>query len=208
MNASFSTEVLVERARQGDQAAFGMLVERYRERLRGFVHTRMGVGVHAESDANDIVQETSLRALEALEEFQWQSEPLFFRWLCGIAKNAILHNATRSKRRAALGVTVREKSSASPIRVLRRDERFERLEDAFAQLAAEQRDVLRLARLEGLAFPEIARRLNRRPEAVRQIAVRALRRLREFFGDTESLGLPDRVLRLQEPGGEGEPHVE
>ncbi len=53
-----------------------------------------------------------------------------------------------------------------------------------------------------------SRHLDRRPEAVRQIAVRALRRLREIFGDTESLGLPDRVLRLEEPGGEGEPHVE
>ncbi len=208
MNTSVSTEVLVERARQGDQAAFGMLVERYRERLRGFVHTRMGVGVHAESDADDIAQETSLRALEALEEFQWQGEPLFFRWLCGIAKNAILHSATRRKRREALGVKMKEKSSASPSRVMRRDERFERLEDAFSQLPAEQRDVLRLARLEGLTFPEIARRLDRRPDAVRQIAVRALRRLRELFGDTESLGLPDRVLRLEEPGGVGEPHVE
>ena len=208
MNTSVSTEVLIERARQGDQAAFGMLVERYHERLLRFVHTRIGAHIHAEPDAEDIVQETCLRALEALEEFQWQSEPLFFRWLCGIAKNAILHCATRKKRREALGDTVREKSSASPSRVLRRDERFERLEDAFSQLPAEQRDVLRLARLEGLAFPEIARRLNRRPEAVRQIAVRALRRLREFFGDTESLGLPDRVLRLEETGGEGEPHVE
>ena len=208
MHESVTTELLIERLRRGDQAAFGTLVETYRERVRGFVRTRMGARVHAELDAEDIVQETFLRALEGLEEFQWQGEPLFFRWLCGIAKNVILHTATRRKRREALGDKVRERSSTSPSRAMRRDERFDRLEDAFSQLPAEQRDVLRLARLEGLTFPEIARRLDRRPDAVRQIAVRALRRLRDFFGDTESLGLPDRVFRMEEPDDEGETHVE
>ncbi len=88
----------------------------------------------------------------------------------------------------------------SPSRVLRREERFDRLEDALGSLSAEYRQVLVLVRLEGLPIKEVARRMDRSYKAVSHLPFRATRKLREVFGDTESLQLPDR--RFTHEGGE------
>ena len=114
MNGSVTTELLIERARQGDKKAYGVIVERYRDRLRGFVCTRIDARAEVEHSVDDVVQETFLRALEALVDFEWQGESLFFRWLCGIARHAMLHTATRRSRRDKLAVPVREEPVASP----------------------------------------------------------------------------------------------
>jgi hypothetical protein len=45
---------------------------------------------------------------------------------------------------------------------------------------------------------EIARRLDRSESAVKNLLLRALKALRQSFGDTESLGLPDRRLGAEE----------
>ena len=79
---------------------------------------------------------------------------------------------------------------SSPSRHLRREERFERLEDALTRLSPEHREVIVLARIERVRIKEIAKRMQRSPDAVKQLLVRALRKLRETFGDTESLHLP------------------
>ena len=77
---------------------------------------------------------------------------------------------------------------------MRRQERFDRLEAAVKQLAPEYRQVILLCRIEGLTSAEAAERLNRSPAAVRQLLLRALRELKQTFGDTESFNLPDRRL--------------
>ena len=76
--------------------------------------------------------------------------------------------------------------------MLRREERFERLQKALESLPPDYREAIRLSRIEGLKTVEIAERMGRSREAVKQLIFRALRRLRESFGDTESLHLPDR----------------
>ena len=63
--------------------------------------------------------------------------------------------------------------------------------------------MLRLVRIEGLAVKDAARRLGKTPNAVSRSILRATRKLRELFGDTESLGLPDRSL--EEGGPDGRP---
>ena len=75
---------------------------------------------------------------------------------------------------------------------MRQDERFDRLHDAIKNLSSEYRDVIMLSRIEGLTFEEIAGRMNRSPAAVKQLLWRALKKLKESFGDTESLHLPER----------------
>ena len=86
----------------------------------------------------------------------------------------------------------------SPSKNLRRNERFDRLKDSLESLSPEHREVILLMRIEGLPVEEVAKRMNRSPKATRQLLWRALKDLRESFGDTESLGLPER--RLGEEG--------
>jgi DNA-directed RNA polymerase specialized sigma24 family protein len=66
--------------------------------------------------------------------------------------------------------------------------------------------VIVLARVEELKIREIAERMERSESAVKNLLLRALRELRQNFGDTESLRLPDRSLS---PGRDVEPpHAE
>jgi hypothetical protein len=48
----------------------------------------------------------------------------------------------------------------------------------------------------------VSRRMQRTPGAVKQLLSRALDQLRNRFGDTASLGLPDRPLRSKEDDGD------
>ena len=68
------------------------------------------------------------------------------------------------------------------------------MEKALESLSDDHRQVVTLARLEGLKVKEIAKRMDRSPDAVKKLLARALMHLKESFGDTESFHLPDRVL--------------
>src|SRR5207244_1637986 len=79
-----SDAVAVARARAGDQDAFGMLVERHSIRLFQLVYRMTG----NEQDAEDVVQETFLRAYKQLNRFE--SRAGFGTWLHRIAANCSL----------------------------------------------------------------------------------------------------------------------
>ncbi|MEO7092871.1 MAG: sigma-70 family RNA polymerase sigma factor [Polyangiales bacterium] len=78
---------LVDKAKAGDNAAFGELVRRYSPRVRRL--TRHLVRGHA--DADDVAQEAFVRAHQALPRFDGRSE--FFTWLYRIVVNLSLNRA-------------------------------------------------------------------------------------------------------------------
>ncbi|MEV0086253.1 RNA polymerase subunit sigma-70 [Saccharopolyspora sp. NPDC050642] len=85
---------LVSAARSGDERAFGELTGRYRRELR--VHCYRMLGSY--DDAEDVVQETLLRAWRRRETYEGRST--FRAWLYKIATNACLDLIDRNKRRA------------------------------------------------------------------------------------------------------------
>jgi RNA polymerase sigma-70 factor (ECF subfamily) len=188
--------LLAERAQAGDKAALGDLFQTYRERLEAGIEVELqsrGLGC---VDAEEILQETFLQAVESVGRFRWKGGDSFYLWICGIARN-LVSRATKKHLRART-IQLPEQvpaTGAPPSKLLRRQERFDRLEEAFALLPPDYREVLRLARLEGLKVREIARRMGRSENAVRHLMARAVLELRRRFGDTESLGLPDRVFK-------------
>jgi RNA polymerase sigma-70 factor (ECF subfamily) len=191
MDEPLTDQILAERARAGDRGAFEALVERHRGRLERLVRSRLGPGLRGATEAEDVVQETLAGALESIRSFAWRGEGSFLEWLGGIAEHAIQMAARSLRRRPTVTLGIDPPASGvSPSRAWRRAERLERLERGLAALPPAEREVLRLSRFERLKHAEIAARLGKTPEAVRQIAVRALRRLRTLVGETESLGLP------------------
>jgi RNA polymerase sigma-70 factor (ECF subfamily) len=82
---------LVDRAREGDEEAFGQLVRRHQQRI-------LRLAAHLLRDraaAEDVMQETFIRAYRALARFDGRSEP--YTWLYRIAVNLSL-NALRSRK--------------------------------------------------------------------------------------------------------------
>ena len=74
-------QVLVESAQKGDKKAFGLLVEKYHRKL-GRILTRM---VRDQTEVEDIVQETFIKAYRALPNFRGDSA--FYTWLYRIGIN-------------------------------------------------------------------------------------------------------------------------
>ncbi len=186
---------LVGKAQAGERSAFEVLTNRYKGRLLKRVEFRLGSNLRGTIEAEDIVQETFLKALRSIDGFHWRGEESFFLWLGGIAENLLLDLAEQQKRKRHLRLDRDIRSSrVSPGSELQREERFERLKDALNELTPEHREVILLARVESLPLKEVATRMQRTPNAVGQLLWRALQKLRERFGDTESFHLPPRRL--------------
>lgn len=82
---------LVDRAKGGDSAAFGQLVRRHQARIQ-----RLAIHLlRSRSEAEDVTQETFIRAYRAIDRFDGRSEP--YTWLYRIAVNLSL-NTLRSRR--------------------------------------------------------------------------------------------------------------
>lgn len=196
-------EALVEKARTGDRVAFDQLTRTCERSLRSAVEAQLGQG-RGSAEVDDVVQETLVLAFAAMIRFQWRGEASFHSWMLRIARNVLIDRCKDSRRSRYLELPEKlPANDVSPSRLLRRDERFSRLERAVADLPPNYREVIRLSHIEGLKVREIASRMNRSEYAVKHLLARALRKLRESFGDTESLGLPDYPLRF-EGGDRGE----
>ena len=195
---------ILTRATRGDRAAFDQLVARSEERLRDFLSRRIRADLRDRLDVDSLTNDVFARAFESLTCFDGENEDAWFGWLAGIAKNVVLEEIARLTRRRALRME-REPvtEEPSPSRLLQREERFERLDDALHGLPEDHREVIRLCRLERLTIREVAERMNRSPGAVKMLLARALQELKGRFGDTESLGLPARLFRSDRERSEG-----
>ena len=183
---------LVGNAQLGDRTAFDGLVARTRDDLRATIAARLGSHLRSSVDIEDILQETYTRALQAIGNFRHNGPKSFLQWLRTIAEHVVLEAAKRQRRDPILQIDREAQASdVSPSRDARRAERFERLQRALEELSEDHRQVVYLARIEGLKIREIAARMNRSPGAIGNLLLRAMKQLKTSFGDTESLHLPD-----------------
>lgn len=161
---------LILAARAGDTGAFAELVDSHRERLRLLVARMLGDG----SEAEDVVQETLLRAYLGLTQLR---EPASFGgWLAGIALN--LARMTLRRRAAYARALARVAPARLPDAVEERDV-LHLVREAIDVLPPGERSVVALHYLDGLSCGEIAAVLDRSPGAVRVSLHRARARLRE-----------------------------
>lgn len=194
MEPESETKALIEKAQRGDLEAFQVLQEAYWDSLDKYVRLRRGARFLQHVEVEDVLQETVTRAFEAIARFEWRGNGSFLRWLKGIAERVVLKLAQRQRRDVLYLDRDPTAQDVSPSKAMRRDERFDRLRDALDSLSPDYREVVNLARLQGLGIKEIARRMNRSPKSVAHLLSRALKKLKEAFGETESLSLPPRAM--------------
>ena len=89
---AFDDAALLERCRKGDVRAFGALVAKYQNRVYNLVFRMCG----RHSDAEEMAQETFLKAMENLGQFRGQSS--FYTWLFRIAANIAISQRRRRGR--------------------------------------------------------------------------------------------------------------
>jgi len=177
-----SDAVAVAQAREGDQDAFGMLVERHSLRLFQLVYRMTG----NEQDAEDVVQETFLRAYKQLSRFE--SRAGFGTWLHRIAANCSL-DLLRKRKRQDEKVEAVELESEDPLLPLSSqapapdDQVFhlevrQKVEAVMEQLTAMERAAFVLRHFEGKSIEEIGSALGTGPSATKQSIFRAVQKLR------------------------------
>lgn len=165
---------LVERVRGGDATAFDLLVQRHLQRAFAIGYRLLG----NREDAQDVVQDAFLAALEAIGTFEAGRE--FAPWLNRIVVNRALNlRKSRARRATEPLLDVVEATGRSPLRAAEQAELAALIGEAMADLPERQRDIVRLFELEGFTSTEIAAMLGISDGTVRWHLHEARRRLRQ-----------------------------
>lgn len=192
MDHQTSTCDLVDRFKRGDQTAFSMLFGKYHRRLAVVVHYKMSEELRGRLEVDDILQDVFLAAAQGLGRFTYQNPGSFMAWLSRIASDTIVDAArhqNRKKRCAEELLRFRSESNpngpepvdfATPSRVFAQQESLQILLRKLDALPTEYRDVILLAKFEGLTTREISERLGKSREKVALTLHRALKRFREI----------------------------
>ena len=177
---------LISDCLRGRTEAFGVLVERYQDRLFNAVCRFLD----SAEDAQDVVQESFLSAYQSLKGFKGGSR--FFTWLYRIAMNHAID--LKRKRRTLQYLAPHHEEDSQPVdqsEFSRPSEKAERLEEqemlqrALAQLSGEHRIVLILKDIDGMKYEEMADTLDVPIGTIRSRLHRARAELRELLEQEE-----------------------
>jgi RNA polymerase sigma-70 factor, ECF subfamily len=193
-------EQLLLRARGGAPECLGRLFQYYGNYLKLLVATHIDEKLQARCSPSDVVQETYCEAHRDFAKFRGSTETEFLSWLRTILVNNLAREvekhilaAKRDVRRevrldamseamersAARLESVLADQGRSPSSNVDHHERTILLANYLAELPSDYRKVLVLRHCEGLAFKDVAQRMERSAGAVRMLWLRAIGAIRE-----------------------------
>jgi RNA polymerase sigma-70 factor (ECF subfamily) len=169
-------------AKEGNREAFRRLYEEHRERI--FLTALRYSG--SRQDAEDILQETFIKAFSRLRTFDFRVSPNFSSWLLSISINTALdHLRRRGRRKESKHVSLADlpaeipAAGPSPDVTAARSLAIERIRETLRILSPSQRAVFDLRFTEHLDIGEIAGALGRSESSVKTQLSRALAKLRK-----------------------------
>jgi RNA polymerase sigma-70 factor (ECF subfamily) len=189
---------LIDEALAGSTAAFGLLVERYQDRL---FNTLVHVTGNAE-DAADIAQEAFVQAFLKLNTFHRSAA--FYTWLYRIAFNMAVSQRRRRRPTSSLehgrdlGCEDPVAPSTDPAASLEQQELAAQVQAAMNNLSEEFRSVLVLREIDGHDYDSIASMLDLPVGTVRSRLHRARLQLKELL---QTLMLEDLPLKIHSANG-------
>ena len=155
--------VLVKRAKSGDYQAFDLLVLKYQSRL---ISTAFKF-VKDVQIAEDIVQDSFIKAFNALESFREDSS--FYTWIYRITVNTSKNFLVSKKRKSELlnsdlseeaSYEIEPVETYSPEDLLQATQLQKVITETFDQLGEDTRTALTLRELDGLSYEQIADVVN------------------------------------------------
>ncbi|MBC8125045.1 MAG: sigma-70 family RNA polymerase sigma factor [Candidatus Kapabacteria bacterium] len=165
-DSSGEDEAIIRDVLAGNVNAFATLERKYR-RIVFFLVRKM---IRDEEDVNDLVQDTFVKAFQALPSFRFEYP--FSRWLFKIASNRCIDHLRRRRfAMVSIDAPVRSKGGEefymepedrgpTPDVTLLSKERIALLQEALAKIPEKYREVIRLRHSEELEYQEIADQLN------------------------------------------------
>ncbi len=180
---------LVRRAQQEDLAAYDLLIRRYQERIYATLYNMTS----NHEDANDMTQETFIKAYKALKSFKGDSS--FFTWIYRIGVNKTINFLKQRKNRSAMSLNdvdfnaehdpdlVALVSDKTPSRDAGLTELQERLNAAMLKLSEPHRLVVTLHDIQGLPHEEIAKIMECNVGTVRSRLFYARQQLQALLSD-------------------------
>ena len=154
---------LVKRAKSGDYQAFDLLVLKYQSRL---ISTAFKF-VKDVQIAEDIVQDSFIKAFKALESFREDSS--FYTWIYRITVNTSKNFLVSKKRKSELlnsdlseeaSYEIEPVETYSPEDLLQATQLQKVITETFDQLGEDTRTALTLRELDGLSYEQIADVVN------------------------------------------------
>ena len=180
---------LVRRAQAEDTRAYDVLVRRYQERIYATVYHMTS----NHEDANDLTQETFIKAFRALRSFKGDSS--FYTWIYRIAVNKTINFLKQRKNRVQLSLNdvdfnaehdpdlVALISDKNPRRDLNLSELQEKLNGAMQKLSEHHRMVVTLHDVQGLSHEEIGKIMDCNIGTVRSRLFYARQQLQAYLSD-------------------------
>ena len=177
---------IIKQVLAGDNNAFGLLVERYQDRVYNLALRMCG----NPDDAFDLAQEAFFRAWRGLSGFQGDSA--FSTWLFRLSSNVCLDWLRAKKRRPTVSLTAVDDNGEetqldlpdpgkSPEELLEAAEDRATLAKAMNQLPVEYRQILTMRAINDMSYTEIAEALQIREGTVKSRISRARLALRNIL---------------------------
>ena len=181
---------LVRQSQEGDLSAFDELIRRYQERIYATLYHMTS----NHEDANDLTQETFVKAYKALSSFKGDSS--FFTWVYRIGVNKTINFLKQRKNRHG-GFSLNDLdfnaehdpdlvalvSEKTPRRDLNLAELQEKLNEAMQKLSDVHRLVVTLHDVQGLSHEEIGKIMECNPGTVRSRLFYARQQLQGALAD-------------------------
>ena len=183
---------LLARARTGDQAALGELLENYRGHLRHLAENLLNDRAAARIDASDLVQQTCLSVHKQIAHFDGNDAAQFAAWLRQIhernVRNAVrdqLHAGKRdiSREERLADRDVHAAGQATPSQQVARNEESARLAQAIARLPDDEQEALRRRYLEGQSLAEVGSAMGLTKDALVWLIKRGMKNVKRHLGD-------------------------
>lgn len=159
-----SDQVLLTSYLQGDKSAISSLIERHSRRVRDYIRMMVKDGDTAE----DIFQETFIKAVRVIDEGKYADSGKFLSWILRIAHNQVIDYFRAQKQNRQVNESAAGYNVLGTLRFAERtvedkmvSEQIERDVRALVELLPdEQREVVMLRYFSGLSFKEIAAQTN------------------------------------------------
>ncbi|QDT73143.1 sigma-70 family RNA polymerase sigma factor [Lacipirellula limnantheis] len=184
-------ELRIDAARRGDRDAIDELFHSLRAYLHRRAEQQLDAGLSVKVSPSDIVQETFLRAFEAIGGFKGTTRGELIAWVQSILRHRLQtanrrfrgtdkRNLAREQRQPNLSgwnIALVSAHQETPSRVLMAHEEQQRLEAALRSLRPRQELAIRLRNELHLSFDEVGKALDCSEEAAQKLWARAVKRL-------------------------------